>query len=473
MGGGGATLGGIAYDLAHYYIGEPINPRVISRRIPEPIPEAALTETANPTAPSTCPVGGVDDFDPLDPQTLQCPFPWYQSLREQAPVHFVASRGMWFVTSRELVAQALTNHEVFSSNFGVPQLPAPESIKAEVDAIAAEGWPPVPTLLTADPPEHHYYRRMVAKAFTPRFIAQQEPAIRRIATEVAEQLPTGVAVEFLSAFAAPLPLRIIAHVLNVPDDRIGDFKRWSDQFALTVGAELDDAGRLDQARGLLEFQRFFAAELDDRRTTPRDDLITGLVNASTAGDDDEPLSTAACLSIIQQLLIAGNETTTKLLGGSLHLLAQSPKWWDWLRENPAERSEAFVEEALRYLTPVQSMFRITTAPADLGGYTIPAGSLVVLAFASANRDEAQFDQGEEFNPERTNAKSHLALGHGIHACLGAPLARMEAAIALEELVRRFSGVRVTDGSDGDLNDFEYEPSFMLRGFKRLNLIFDA
>lgn len=420
-----------------------------------------MTETANPTP-------AVEAFDPLEPKTLQCPFPWYRSLREQAPVHFVASRGMWFVTSRELVAQALTNHEVFSSNFGLPQLPAPESIKAEVDAIAAEGWAPVPTLLTADPPEHHYYRRMVAKAFTPRFIAQQEPAIRRIATEVAEQLPAGVPVEFLSAFAAPLPLRIIAHVLNVPGDRIGDFKRWSDQFAATVGAELDDAGRLDQARGLLEFQRFFAAELDDRRATPRDDLITGLVNASTAEDDDEPLSIGACLSIIQQLLIAGNETTTKLLGGSLHLLAQSPKWWDWLCEKPTERSEVFVEEALRFLTPVQSMFRITTTETNLGGYTIPAGSLVVLAFASANRDECQFDHGEDFNPERTNAKAHLALGHGIHACLGAPLVRLEAGIALQELVRRFSAVRFAEG-----NDFEYEPSFMLRGFKRLNLILDA
>lgn len=422
------------------------------------------------TSPSTSPSGRcpAQDFDPLEPQTLQCPFPWYQTLREQAPVHFVASRGMWFVTSRELVAAALTNHEVFSSNFGVPQLPAPESVAAEVAAIEAEGWPPVPTLLTADPPEHHYYRRMVAKAFTPRFIAGQEPAIRSIATEVAEQLPSGVPVEFLPAFAAPLPLRIIANVLNVPDDRIDDFKRWSDQFAATVGAELDDTGRLDQARSLLEFQRFFAAELDDRRATPRDDLITGLVNASTAADDDEPLSTGACLSIIQQLLIAGNETTTKLLGGSLHLLAQSPKWWDWLCENPAERAEVFVDEALRYLTPVQSMFRITTAETDLGGYTIPAGALVVLAFSSANRDEAQFDQAEDFNPERANAKAHLALGHGIHACLGAPLVRLEASIALQELARRFSAVRFAEG-----NDFSYEPSFMLRGFTRLALIFDA
>lgn len=430
--------------------------------------EAALNETSSESMTAArCPV---NDFDPLEPQTLQCPYPWYETLRNEAPVHFVASRGMWFVTSRELIAEALTNHEVFSSNFGVPQLPAPESVAAQVAEIEAEGWPPVPTLLTADPPEHHYYRRMVAKAFTPRLIAQQEPAIRRIATEVADALPAGEPVDFIPAFAAPLPLRIIAHILNVPDDRIGDFKRWSDQFALTVGAELDDVGRLEQARSLLEFQRYFAAELDDRRANPRGDLITGLVNAPDAADGDEPLSTAACLSIIQQLLIAGNETTTKLLTSTLHTVAQSPKWWDWLRENPAERVEAFTEEALRYATPVQSMFRIATAETTLGGYTIPAGALVVLAFGSANRDEAWFDRADEFNPERDNARTHLALGHGIHACLGAPLVRLEASIAFRELASRFSAIRFADGPDA--NDFTYEPSFMLRGFKRLSLIFD-
>lgn len=410
----------------------------------------------------------VDAFDPLDPQTMQCPFGWYQALRREAPVHFVAARGMWFVTSRDLVAEALTNHEVFSSAFGLPQLPPPESVAEEVAAIAAGGWQPVPTLLTADPPEHHYYRRMVAKAFTPRFVAQREPAIRTIAEDVTQQIPAGQPVEFVSAFAAPLPLRIIAHTLNVPDSRIDDFKRWSDQFAATIGAEIDEAGALEQARSLLEYQRYFADQLEQRRTAPQDDLITGLVQASEAGDGDEPLSTGAALSIIQQILIAGNETSTKLMTGTLHLLTQTPKWWEWLRENPTERAGAVVEEALRFLTPVQSMFRITKSEVRLGGYTIPAGQLVVLGFGSANRDEAQFDDPEEFNPERANAKTHLAFGGGIHSCLGAPLARLQARIALEELTRRFRSVKF-----GPDNDFEYEPSFMLRGFKKLSLIFEA
>lgn len=410
----------------------------------------------------------VTDFDPLDPVVLQCPYDWHRTLREQAPVHFVAARGMWFVTSRELVAAALADHAVFSSNFGLPQLPAPESIKDQLAEIEAQGWPAVPTLLTADPPEHHYYRRMLAKAFTPRFVARLEPRIREIAWSLTAALPAGEPVEFVREVAAPLPLRVIAHVLNVPEDRIDDFKRWSDQFTATVGAELDEAGRLEQARGLLEFQRFFAAELDARRAAPRDDLLSALVHAPSAADGDEPIGTAACLSIIQQLLIAGNETSTKLLTGVLEQVARDPKWWGWLRDDPAAHAALMTEEGLRLLSPVQSMFRITTSEARLGDYTIPAGQLVVLGFGSANRDEAVFERPGDFDPLRPDAKSHLAFGAGIHACLGAPLARLETRIMLEELAARFGAAGFGPG-----NDFVYEPSFMLRGLKKLSLIFDT
>ncbi|MEU8900291.1 cytochrome P450 [Nocardia sp. NPDC048505] len=407
----------------------------------------------------------IGEFDPLDPQTLQCPHPWHRALRAAAPVHFVPSRGMWFVTSRDLVAKALADHATFSSAFGLPQMPIPDSIKAEVEQIQAEGWPPVPTLLTADPPEHHYYRRMLAKAFTPRFIAQLEPEIRAIAAELVAAVPDGEPFEVVRGFAAPLPLRVIARVLNVPDDRIDDFKRWSDQFTATVGGQLDDAGLLEQARNMVEFQKYFAAQLDDRRADPRADLLSGLVTAHRMDDADEPLDTGAILNIIVQLLIAGNETSTKLISGVLHELARAPEYWAQLRADPA-RSADLIEEGLRLLTPVQSMFRITKAEAKLGDYTIPAGQLVVLVFGSANRDEETFTRPDEFDPDRGNAKAHIAFGAGIHACLGAPLARLESRVALEALAARFPALRL----DPD-NDFAYDPSFMLRGLHRLSLTF--
>lgn len=409
----------------------------------------------------------VDAFDPLNPATLQCPFPWHRALREQAPVHFVESRGMWFVTSHELVTRALGDHASFSSDFGVPQMPPPESVAEELAEIRSQGWAVIPTLLTADPPAHHYYRRMVARAFTPKFVAQREPDVGAIASSLVARLPVDETVEFVTTFAAPLPLLVIARVLNVPDERIDDFKRWSDQFASSIGAQLDAEASLEQARNFLEFQRFFAGELEDRRVRPQDDLLTGLVNASAHGED-EPLSTAASLSILSQLLIAGNETSTKLMTGTLDLLAREPQWWEWLRADPVERSGAVVEEALRILTPVQSMFRIATRDVTLGGCDIPAGAVVILAFGSANRDDGRFADAERFNPERADVKAHMAFGDGIHACLGAPLARLQARIALAQLAERFT--RVVHASD---NDFVYEPSFMLRGLTRLSLVFEG
>lgn len=425
-----------------------------------------MTETTTPrTGEDTL---RVDDFNPLEPATVQCPYRWYQTLRDQAPVHFVASMGMWFVTSHELVTEAALNHEVFSSAFGLPQMPPPESVAEEIAAIQAEGWEPVPTLLTADPPEHHYYRRMVAKAFTPRLIAEHEPAIRAIAAETVAAIPDGAPFEVVGGLAAPLPLRVIANVLNVSADRTDDFKRWSDQFTASVGGVLDDAAAVQQARENLAFQKYFAAELDDRRAAPRGDLLSGLVAAPSAESDDEPLSTAAALSVIQQLLIAGNETTTKLLTGLLHKLTEEPDWWQWLREDPAGRSAAIVEEGLRFLAPVQSMFRITTTEAQLGATTIPAGAMVVLTFGAANRDAAQFRGPEEFDPTRTDVKGHLSFSTGIHACPGARLARLEAQIALEEMAGRFARLRFADD-----NDFAYEPSFMLRGLHQLTLICES
>ena len=430
----------------------------------------ATTATADTTAttPAAPTAAAAADFDPLDPSTVQCPYPWYRALRAEAPVHFVPGRGMWFITSHDLCTEAALNHEVFSSAFGLPQMPPPESVAGEIAAIQAEGWPPVPTLLTADPPEHHYYRRMVAKAFTPRLIAEHEPQIRRIARDVAGQIPAGAPFEVVTGFAAPLPLQVIAHVLNVSAEATDDFKRWSDQFTASVGAVLEPDAAVQQARENLSYQRYFAAELEDRRENPRDDLLSGLVAAPSAESGDEPLSTAACLSVIQQLLIAGNETTTKLLTGLLHQLAEQPRWWEWFRADPAGRSAALVEEGLRFLTPVQSMFRITTTETQLGGTTIPAGALVVLTFGSANRDEAQFTHPEDFDPQRSDAKGHLSFGTGIHACPGSRLARLESQIALEELAGRFTTVRFADG-----NDFGYEPSFMLRGLHRLALIFES
>jgi len=425
--------------------------------MPEAVPltEAELTEV------------GPREFDPLDPATLQCPHAWYARLREIAPVHFVESRGLWFVTSRELVYQALRHPELFSSRFGRPQSAVPAEAAVRVAEIESQGWPYVPTLLTEDPPEHNRYRRLVSRAFTARYVQQLAPAIEHIVADLLDGVLARQDVEFVSEFAAPLPLTVISRVLGVPDERQADFKRWSDEITLTIGADIDSERHVARARQVLAFQEYFAAELDRRRREQTDDLLTGLVTAHVTrlGADDEPLSMAACLAILTQLLVAGNETTTKLLTGTLHLLATEPSWWEWLQADPASRAGRLAEEALRYLSPVQGMFRIVTAPTTLGGVELPAGARVVLSFAAANRDDAVFTEGETFNPDRPNAADHLAFGQGVHYCLGAPLARLEAAIALRQIARRVSSVTLAPG-----NDLRYQPSFLLRGLERLQVL---
>ena len=181
------------------------------------------------------------------------------------------------------------------------------------------------------------------------------------------------------------------------------------------------------------------------------------------GVDPRPLTLPEMLSIISQLMVAGNETTTKMLGEMMRLLGEHPDQWQALRADPT-RVERVVEEALRLSSPTQGIFRIATTDVELGGIAIPAGSRIVLVYGAANRDEALFGDGDNFDPDRDRLKEHLAFGKGIHFCLGAALSRLEARVALEELSRRVVSYRLADS-----NDFRYIPSFMLRGLMRLEL----
>ncbi|MFI6519408.1 cytochrome P450 [Spirillospora sp. NPDC050679] len=416
---------------------------------PSPVPPSAQADA--PFDPAV--------FNPFDPAFQQDPHPVYVALRRTAPVASTAA-GMWFVTSRALVSEALARPEVFSSRFGVPQSPASGDTLARIEEIQARGWPDVPTMLTEDPPVQTRYRRLVSRAFTRRSVGAMEPEVRRIAAGLAGELAAAGTADFVADFAVPLPVRVIGRMLGVPEERLPDVKRWSDDFAATIGADAPDERRIEAAEGVLEFQHYFAGLLEERRAEPREDLVTGLVQAHL-GEDETPLTTAESLNLIQQILVAGNETTTKLLTGLAHLLATEPGLWEALRADPA-RAEGLVEEGLRFLTPVQGMFRLVTEPTVLGGVELPAGAMVVLSYAAANRDEAHFEAPEEFRPGRERARDHLGFGWGVHHCLGAPLARLETVVALQELARAVTSIGLADPAG-----LEYEPSFLLRGLTRL------
>ena len=407
-------------------------------------------------------------FNPFDPKTLQCPYPHYQKMRAEQPVLEIPALGMYLVTSHELVTEIIKDTETYSSAFGNTSMPLGAEDRVKMAAVIAEAYPRVPTMLTADPPNHTRYRRLVSKAFTPRAISDLEPVIRAITNRLIDSWVSTGRIEFVTQFAVPLPVEVIAKALNVPDDRLVDFKRWSDDSIAGIGTNISLDQRLEAERGVNEFQRYFAAELEKRQIDPQNDLLTNLLNARI--DDDDPditdkraLDMPEMLSIVQQLLVAGNETTTKMLTEMIRLLSENPDQWAKLKADPT-RVGAIVEETLRLSTPTQGMFRIATKDVELAGVKIPKGSRVVVVFMSANRDENIFLEPDAFNPDREHLNDHLAFSKGTHYCLGANLSRLEGRIALEEFAKRIDHFALVE-----TNDYAYHPSFLLRGLVKLDV----
>jgi len=256
----------------------------------------------------------LQSFDPFDPSTLQCPYPHYAKMRAEAPVHHVESLGIFLVTRHDLICDVLRDPATFSSYFPSKYDRAslallPEEVAA-LTAVAAEGFPRVPTMISADPPQHTRYRRLVSKAFSAKAIGDLEPVVRAITNKLIDSWIDDGRIEFVSQFAVPLPVEVIAKALNVPDDRLADFKRWSDNTVIGTGANPSLEQRLEAERGINEFQRYFAEALERRRTQPEDDLLTKLLEARI--DDDDPevtdkraLDMPEMLSLIQQVLAGG------------------------------------------------------------------------------------------------------------------------------------------------------------------------
>jgi cytochrome P450 len=422
----------------------------------------------------------LDQFNPLDPAVMQCPFPHYAAMRSQRPVFQVPGVQMYFVTRHDLVLEVVRDVEVYSNqfaSFGSGTGSLSDSDQAALKEAMDGGYPVVPTMLTADPPSHTRYRGLVTKAFTPKAIAELRPFARSVCDSLLDGiLTTGEPVDFMRAYAVPLPVRVIAKALNVPADRLDDFKRWSDDSIAGIGTSLTPARLIESQRGIAEYQRYFASELEQRREEPRDDLLTRLVQARFNDEDSaqlgeevdgSPLDMAEMLSIIQQLLVAGNETTTKFITETMRTMAERPDLWDAVRAD-ATLISSVVEEGLRMATPTQGMFRVVRRDTELDGVAIPKGSTVVVMFASANRDEAFFSDPDRFDPNRANLRDHVAFGKGTHYCLGANLARLEGQVAFEVLRERVARIELVD-----TNTFEYEPSFILRGLKKLDVILHA
>jgi cytochrome P450 len=411
----------------------------------------------------------------LDPEAVARPQTCLRPLREESPVVWDDTLGCFVVTSYDDVLEVLRNAGVFSSRMPTGPVVTNQTmamlqeilIEDEgIRTLLAEGIPVGLTqvLLNADPPAHDRQRGLVNRAFTPRRVKAMEDDIRRVADRLIDRFAGRGSCEFISEFAVGLPLTVIAGALGVPDGDLPTFKRWSDDFVVAIGNHLLSKERLAaMLRSQVEFAAYFRQKIEERRADPRDDLISDVVTAQVEGA--EPLTELEMLGMFSQFLVAGNETTTKLLGSTMLLLLNDPEMHARVRADRAQIPE-LVEEALRLEAPVQGLFRVADRETTLGGVRIPPGSSLWLHYASANRDDAQFADADLIVLNRENARAHLSFGQGVHYCLGAALSRAEARIGFEAVFDRLEDIALAPGAR-----LEYEASYVLHGLKELPLTF--
>ncbi len=412
-------------------------------------------------------------FDPGDPSAQQNPFPHYQRLRKEAPVYRHPKTGVYYVsryaTVRTVLADPVTYSSRFSNAATMPENPAVLAELGKIASKAAGYLPPKPTMVTADPPVHTRYRKAVAPLIGPRRIRAIEDRIRGIARDLMSKWPDAGRVDFKRDFASKLPNRMIAGLLGIDRDGEDALDKWSDDCVAAIGADIDDDARIEAMKGMVDMMLFWAEEIERRRADPGDDIVSDLVRAEIElpGEEKRPLDPQELLSIIAQLQVAGKEASTKGIDEVMKMVAERPDVWQRMRTEP-ESIRNVVEEGMRLASPNQGLFRTSTADSTLDGVEIPADSTLWVMFGSANRDEAQFDDPEQFDPDRDNLRDHLAFGIGAHFCIGAPLARAELNVSLEELTKRYARVRLPDDFD-----LVYEPSFILRGLERLEIEVEA
>jgi cytochrome P450 len=344
------------------------------------------------------------------------PYDWYRVMRREHPVFYDEASNSWHVFCYADVARVLTEHATFSSEGTLKQA----GLTEEEPLFTA-------SILSMDPPRHRQLRSLIQRAFTPRMIARLAPCITVIVNELLDQAErTSGQIDVIRNLAAPLPTTVIAELLGIPAQRRADFQRWSDAVTTNEG----DVER--RKRETQDMYYYFAQVLEERRNYPQEDLISGLLAAEV---DGQRLSERELLGFCALLLVAGNETTANLIGNAILCFAKQPEVVARLHSDPTLIPSA-LEEALRYFPPFKFANRITKTETIIGNQHIAAHQRLRVWLTSANRDEAQFPDPDRFDIQR-EPNHHLSFGQGIHFCLGAPLTRLEAKIAVAVMLERF------------------------------------
>ena len=405
----------------------------------------------------------VTDFDFFDPEVIESPFEFYQALRREAPVYQLPGTDIFMLSRWEDIRQAAKDTATFSNDFKhLLQGPEPSPEAAE---IYKDGYEQVDTLLTLDPPQHKVFRSLINKVFSARRVEKMHSYIEQIVDELIDNMVEQGECDFVRDFATPLPVYVIADQLGVPRADLRKIKAWSDAFASRLGGMVTPEEEIENAHLIVEYQQYMVKIIEDRRANPQDDMISDLSNTTIEGG--RLMSIEELLSMIQQLLVAGNETTTSAIAGGMLSLIQLSDQLDVLLDKP-EMIDNAVEEILRLETPSAGLWRVVTRDTEIRGVPIPEGSLLMLRYAAGNRDESVFDEPERMDVCRKNADDHIAFGYGTHFCPGAMLGRKEMQVAFTGLLQRLTNFRLAPGK----NDLTHWPNVVLRGLKELHITFD-
>ena len=394
----------------------------------------------------------LDGFDPFAPEYLRNPFPvWARALRER-PVFFCPELNFWVITRYDDIVAATTDWRAFS-NRATDFVPVPQAL---VDRVGRNFFGDN-SLLASDPPVHTVSRKAANRSFTRRRVAAVEPFIRALASELIDGFVADRRCDLQQRYSYEVSKRTITHMLGLPAGDAQMFSRWAeDHFALmtprssvadevagTAAHPMPVAERTERWGRVAEAVDYFKGVIEDRRRNPREDMISDMVHARD--EHGQPaLSDWRIIVHAQEMISAGSDTTANLIGVTTMFLAADRDQFERVRSAP-ELAEKAVEEALRRHGSARGMFRFTTRDVTVSGVTIPANSSVYLAFQASGHDEAHFPDPMAFDLDRANAGEHLAFGRGRHFCLGAPIARLEATIAVQTLLDRLPSLRVVSG----------------------------
>lgn len=407
----------------------------------------------------------LSEYSLLDPAVQADPFEFYQKLHNECPVYRMPETGMYVVTRFEDLAHVLRTPKDFSSNIRSREGLQGEGANLHQDIIKEKGWAHSATLQRTDPPQHTRYRKLLNKVFTGKRMKDLAPSIDALCNRLIDDFIDRRRCEYIDEFALRFPGTIIAEQIGLDPSELHTFKRWADAMLAPATRILSPEEMREVAEIEVEAQHYIADVLEERRAEPREDIISGLVHAHA--DGEPPLTMNELQSLMHQLITGGYETTTSALAHGMWMIIRYPDQAEKVRQDPSLLNN-FVEESLRYESPVQGLARQTTRDVELAGTVIPEGSMVLVRYGAANRDESKFPDADKFDVTREKAVTHMAFGMGVHSCVGALLARQELRSAYSALLGRMENIEF----EIPLPKPATQPSLFFIPIKEMHLKFD-